>query len=121
MFLDEYKYPNTEFLFSLQQRFNEGEPEQEMINKTDHWTFSIPHEESGPCYTYNPPYESDPGYPNSLFIVLNFKDWDKDLDIFLHEKGKLFFQDKETSDTVRLDQTELQNVATGHPRVKGIS
>ena len=119
LFLDQYKYRTTDFLFSLQQRFNEGETENEMLNQTNHWTFSIPHEESGPCYTYNPPTLSDPGYPNSLFIVLNSEDWPKDLDVFLHEKGKLFFQDSWTSDTIRLDKNKLENIATGHPRVKG--
>ena len=93
LFLDEYTYQNADFLFSLQQRFKEGETEIEMLNQTDLWSFSIPHEDSGPCYTYNPPYESDPGYPNSIFLVLSFEDWLEDLDIFLHEKGKFFFQD----------------------------
>ena len=90
-----------------------------MLNHTNLWSFSIPHEDSGPCYSYNPPYESDPGYPNSIFLVLNFEDWEEDLDIFLHEKEKFFFQDGSTSDTIRLDQSKLRNVNTGHPRVKG--
>ena len=120
LFLDDYKHDNTQFLFSLQQKFSEGETEEEMLNQTDLWTFSIPHEDSGPCYTYNPPRASDPGYPNSIFLVLNFENWTKDLDIFLHEKGKFFYQDGSTSDTIRLDQSELENVKTGHPRVKGI-
>ena len=90
-----------------------------MLNQTNLWSFAIPHEDSGPCYTYNPPYESDPGYQNSIFLVVNFEDWVEDLDIFLHEKGKFFFQDGWTTDTIRLDQSKLRSVDTGHPRVKG--
>ena len=90
-----------------------------MINQTENWDFSIPHESSGPCHTYDPPFDSDPGYINSMYLTLNMEKWDPDLDIFLHKKGKFFYQDEWTTDTTRLDLAKLQNVSTGHPRVSG--
>ena len=118
-FFDNYVYNKTKFLLSVQQRFTDGEPEYEMLNQIQYWSFSIPHESSGPCYTYDPPFDSDPGFLNGLYIAFNFENWDPDLDIFLHEKGKFFYQDNWTSDTIRIDQAKLKTVTTGHPRIKG--
>ena len=117
--MNDYIYDKSQYLLSLQQRFSSGQPEIEMINQNESWSSSIPHESSGPCDTYDPPYDSDPGYINSMFLTLNMEKWDPDLDIFLHEKGKFFYQDEWTSDTTRVELSKLQNVSTGHPRVSG--
>ena len=104
---------------SLQQRFLVGEPEYEMLDAPENWKFSIPHESSGPCYTYNPPEKSDPGYISGILIQLNMTNWDPDLDIFLHKKGKFFYQDDWTSDTIRVDRAMLNSSPSGHPRIAG--
>ena len=90
-----------------------------MLNQSDYWSSSIPYESSGPCYTYDPPFDSDPGYINSMYLTLNTEKWEPDLDLFVHEKGKFFYQDAWTMDTTRVDLTKLQNVSTGHPRISG--
>ena len=91
-----------------------------MLNQTENWSFSIPHESSGPCYTYDPPSDSDPGFINSIYLALNMEKWDPDLDIFIHKKGKFFYQDDYTSDTTRVNRAELLKVTTGQPRISGI-
>jgi hypothetical protein len=119
LFLNDYTYDKSKFILSFEQRFSSGKPQIEMINQTDNWSFSIPHESSGPCYTYDPPFNSDPGYINSMYLTLNMEKWEPDLDFFIHEKGKFFYQDAWTMDTTRVDLTKLQNVSTGHPRISG--
>ena len=90
-----------------------------MLDVPENWQFSIPHESSGPCYTYNPPEKSDPGYISGILIQLNMENWDPDLDIFIHKKGKFFYQDDWTSDTIKVDQAMLNSSPTGHPRIAG--
>ena len=117
--MEDYVYNKSKFLLSLQQRFSIEEPEQEMLDVPENWQFSIPHESSGPCYTYNPPEKSDPGYISGILIQLNMENWDPDLDIFIHKKGKFFYQDDWTSDTIKVDQAMLNSLPTGHPRIAG--
>lgn len=79
------------------------------------WTESIPHEDSGPCYTYNPPAISDPGWyygiemkPN---VVSDSGNWDKDLEIFLHEEGKIFyFKEAAPPNNIRIHINTLRNM-----------
>ena len=113
-------YDKSRFLLSLQQRFLDTKPEYEMINESRYWSVSIPHETSGPCYTYDPPEDSDPGYVSGIHLTMNSETWDPNLEIFLHTKGKFFYQDDWTSDTSRIDPEILQQTHTGHPRVSGI-
>ena len=84
-----------------------------------YWTQSIPHEHSGPCETYNPPFESDPGHEISIFMVLNSTDVDPDLDIFLHDRNKFFYSKKPMYNTKYLDQKEFVKLNLSHPRVIG--
>ena len=118
-FLDDYLYNKNKFLLSLQQRFSMGKPEYEMLHRPDNWQFSIPHENSGPCYTYNPPEESDPGFISGILLQLNMENWDPDLDIFIHKKEKFFYQDDWTSNTIRIDPAGLNISDSGHPRIIG--
>ena len=120
-FLKGHVHHRTVFLSSLQQRFTLGEPEYEMINENQYWTLSIPHESSGPCYTYDPPFDSDPGYIGGMYLILNKTDWDPSLEIFFHKKGKLFYQDHLTYDTIKVENSKLKEVTTGHPRIVGKS
>ena len=90
-----------------------------MINQNQYWTVSIPHESSGPCYTYDPPFDSFPGYDVGMYLTMNSTNWDPDLEIFLHQKDKFFYQDDETVDTIKVKPFELKGVTTGHPRISG--
>ena len=119
-FWQDYLYDRTIFLSSLQQRFSKNEPEYEMIDKDQYWSISIPHESSGPCYTYDPPFDSDPGFGSSMYLTMNSTDWDPALRIFLHAKGRFFFEaNGRTVDTEEIKHSELKAITTGHPRVKG--
>ena len=89
-----------------------------MIDKDQHWTISIPHESSGPCYTYDPPYDSEPGFASGMYIIMNStEDWDADLQMFLHRKGKFFYQNSSAVDTIKIQHSKLKSIATGHPRI----
>ena len=90
-----------------------------MINETKYWEDSIPHETSGPCYTYNPPFDSDPAPSAAMHLTLNATDWNPELEIFLHKKGKFFYQSDETVNTIKLSPSELNAVMSGHPRISG--
>ena len=119
-FWKTYLYDRNVFLSSLQQRFSKNDPEYEVINMDQYWSISIPHESSGPCYTYDPPFDSDPGFSSSMYLTMNSTDWDPDLRIFLHFKGKFFFvDDGSTADTAEINKSKLKAVTTGHPRISG--
>ena len=91
----------------------------EMINQQQYWSFSIPHESSGPCYTYDPPFDTDPGYTDGMVLTLNSTDWDADLEIFLHTKGKFFYNHDSTFNTAKVSLSKLKGVNTGHPKISG--
>ena len=59
------------------------------------WEITIPLEDSGPCFTYNPPAPSDPGWYYGIEISPNVNEkelnWPSDLEIFLHERNKFFY------------------------------
>ena len=118
-------YKRTDYLFVFEQRFVKDKSEHEMLHDDRYWTQSIPHEKSGPCETYNPPFESDPGHEISIFMVLNSTDIDPDLDIFLHRRNKFFYSKKSTYNTKYLDQQEFKQLKSNtildlqHPRVIG--
>ena len=79
----------TDYLTVFEQRFVKDQTESDILRNDKYWTKSIPHEYSGPCETYDPPMQSDPGYEISMFLTL--KELDTNLDIFLHEKNKFFY------------------------------
>ena len=60
----------SNYLRVFEQRFRNNEPEIDILHNDRFWTKSIPHEQSGPCETYDPPYDSDPGYDISMFFTL---------------------------------------------------
>ena len=117
--IDDMTYDKREFLSLLEQRFTSGEPEVDMLNNEKFWTQFVPHETIGPCYTYNPPFESDPGYDISMYISLNSNHFDDNLQIFLHEKNKFFYSTKNGFNLVYLDHNILRNSQMVHPRVVG--
>ena len=113
-------YNRTAFLSTFQQRFVIDQPERDVLHEDGHWKRFIPHENSGPCETYDPPVESDPGYEISMHMRMNSSDWDPDLEIFIHAKNN-FFYTKKPSDSIYLDSEKLQNNNNKlpHPRAIG--
>ena len=112
-------YDKREFLSLLQQRFAFGQPEVDMLKDDKNWKESVPHETSGPCYTYDPPFESDPGYDISMYISMNSNQFDDNLQIFLHEKNKFFYSTKHGYNVLYLDRNVLRNSKLPHPRAVG--
>ena len=96
------------------QRFHsEGQQQYDILNNDSYWTKSIPHEYSGPCFTYNPQLDSDPGYWYSMSIVPNAAaaPMYENMRIFLHEPNKFFyFMEEEAPNTVALDLKQLQHI-----------
>ena len=108
--------PKTHFLSHFKQRFTVSNGSLlEILSDERLWTKSIPHEESGPCYTYDPPAMSDPGWYYGVEIEPNMAsgsdNWDKDLEIFLHERGKFFyFKEASPPNNIRLHINTLRNM-----------
>ena len=117
--IQNHVFNKKSYLSSIQQRFTSGEPQNEMIDQGQFWTFSVPNEISGPCLTYDPPHDSDPGRMMGIFIRMNFTKWDPNLQIFLHKKGKFFYTDNATDNTIKLEEEKMKSVWTGHPRISG--
>ena len=115
-FLDNYVYNKRNFLLSIQQRFSDGEPEYEMLNQSQYWSFSIPHESSGPCYTYDPPFDSQLAETSNMFIEFNMSTWDPLLEVFLHDKNQLFYSRKTSINTKFISSNMLRATALNHPR-----
>ena len=109
----------TDYLTVFEQRFVKDQPENDILRNDKYWTKSIPHEYSGPCETYEPPMQSDPGYEISMFLTL--KDLDTNLDIFLHEKDKFFYSKNLMSSkfTKFLDLEEVKKTNNDHTRIIG--
>ena len=66
-------YNRTSFLFLLEQSFVTDQPAKDVLHEDRYWKRFVPHEKSGPCETYDPPSESDPGYEISMYCFF-YKD-----------------------------------------------
>ena len=104
----------------FEQRFSKGQPEIDILNSDQLWRRSIPHEYSGPCDTYDPPWKSDPGYEISMFFTL--KNLNASLDIFLHDKDKFFYSQNQMYGkfTRHLDLNEVKITNNQHTRIIGM-
>ena len=111
----------SHYLTTFTQRFEKDETEKEILLEDKYWTKSIPHEDSGPCETYDPPLPSDPGYEISMFLTL--KEFDTNLDIFLHERNKFFYSKNLMCSkfTKYLDLEEVKKTNKDHTRIIGMS
>ena len=49
------------------------QPAKDVLHEDRYWKRFVPHEKSGPCETYDPPSESDPGYEISMYCFF-YKD-----------------------------------------------
>ena len=102
----------------FEQRFQSGSPAIDMLHKDEYWNTFVPHEHSGPCYTYNPPFDSEPGTTVNMHMVLNMSDWDPQLQIFLHNPKSFFYSTKAISkkaNPIYLD-AEILSQAPKYPR-----
>ena len=119
--LERSRFNRTDYLMVFEQRFIKDNAEKEILHNDNYWTKSIPHEQSGPCETYDPPSQSDPGYEISMFLTL--KELDTNLDIFLHERNKFFFSKNLMSSkfTKYLDLEEVKKTNNDHTRIIGMS
>ena len=113
-------FNRTDYLTVFEQRFSKGQAEIDILNNDQFWTRSIPHEYSGSCDTYDPPWKSDPGYEISMFFTL--KDLNASLDIFLHDRDKFFYSRNQMYGkfTRHLDLNEVKKTKNQHTRIIGI-
>ena len=109
------------FLSNFTQRFG-YDGLFDILNNQSYWVKSIPHEWSGPCFTYNPKRQSYPGTWHSIGIVPNIglegpyymerrRNLSTDLRIYLHEPNKFFlFKEGEAPSNVALDLNLVQTI-----------
>ena len=109
----------SNYLRVFEQRFRNNEPEIDILHNDQYWTKLIPHERSGPCETYDPPMQSDPGYEISMFVTM--KDLNTSLDVFVHEKDKFFYSKNRMFGkfTKYLDVSEFIKSRNDHTRIIG--
>ena len=117
---DRVSLNRSHYLTTFTQRFEKDETEKEILLEDKYWNESIPHEDSGPCETYDPPLPSDPGYEISMFLTLT--ELDTDLDIFLHEKNKFFYSKNPMNSkyTKYIDLEDVNKTDNEHTRVIGM-
>ena len=78
-----------DYIFLFEQRFERDQLEEDILHNEDYWTQAFPHENSGPCETYNPPVISESGHGTGIFLKLKYMP--RNLELFLHEKNKFFY------------------------------
>lgn len=111
-------FDRNDFLSTFDQMFTMNESAVDMLRKDGRWTLSFPFEESGPCYTYDPPFASDPGLPIGIFVTMKSDRWDPDLRIFLHEENKFFYTEGLDSE-VTFKFKKLEEEGMMHPKAMG--
>ena len=101
--------PKSKFINKFSQRlYALHYTEYNVLTDNGSWKESIPHEQSGPCYTYDPPRQSDPGWDYGMNIFPN-GDWEDGLEIFLHPRDKFFyFKESPPPNNVRIDVNKLR-------------
>ena len=109
----------TSFLNNFTQRFESETFGLDMLKDAANWKTFIPNENSGPCYTYNPPRDSNPGDINLMYMVFNFYEWDPLLEIFLHEKNDFYYSKRKMYNTILVTKEMLDDTGTKYPRALG--
>ena len=117
--LQNGSFSRFDYILRFEQRFARDQSEEDILHNNDYWTQSYPHENSGPCETYDPPFISEPGNEIGIFFIL--KDLDSKLDIFLHEKGKFFYSKYPGSGQYRtyLNFGKMKTRKMQHAKIKG--
>ena len=98
--------------------FSRDQPVQDMLHDEKLWTMSIPSETSGPCYTYNPPAESDTGIQIGMYMKFKSDEFDENLDIFVHEPNQFYYTKRPIND-LHIDSQQLKDTKMNHPRAIG--
>ena len=111
-------FDRTQLLSSFEQIFTSNEPAHDILKDDKNWKLSFPNELSGPCYTYNPPFLSDPGLRIGMYITMKSNQWDPDLQISFHEENKFFYTESQESEAL-LDLERLEEEKMSHSRVLG--
>ena len=109
----------TAFLKNFTQRFRGEEYGADVLNQDENWEVFVPNENSGPCYTYNPPKDSDPGDTNSMYMVFDSSEWDPLLEIFIHGKNDFFYSKRRMLNTKLITTEMLKEAQTKYPRALG--
>ena len=109
----------TSFLRIFEQRFEIGASAIDILHNDKYWETFVANVESGPCYTYNPPFESAPGKTISMYMVFNMTDWDPDLDIFLHDQNSFFYSSKAFLNNKLITADMLSMAPIKNPRAVG--
>ena len=108
--------PKSTFLSVFNHRFYQSNwSDPDMLGHERVWTVSIPNEDSGPCYTYDPPAPSIAQRYFGVEIKPNLSsesdNWDKDMELFLHERGKFFyFKEEAPPNNIRIHVNTLRNI-----------
>ena len=105
------------FLKSFTQRYFESDID--VLKNDDQWRIHIPNENSGPCYTYDPPFDSQIAETSMMYIDFNMTAWDPLLEIFLHDKDQFFYSRKSSINTKLITNNMLNKALTNHPRALG--
>lgn len=109
----------TSFLSNFTQRFQAENFGVDVLTDDKNWKSFIANENSGPCYTYNPPRNSDPGDTNSMYMVFNFSDWDPLLEIFIHDQNDFYYSKRTMLNTKVITSSMLNETQTKYPRALG--
>ena len=107
------------FITNFTQRFKGSSPDIDVLRQDKYWDVFIPNEHSGPCYMYTPPFDSDPGDTNNMYMVFNFSSWDPLLEIFLHDKKDFFYSKKKMINSKLITSEMLNTTTTKNPRALG--
>ena len=109
----------TTFLKSFKQKYFESDID--VLKNDNQWHTSVANEESGPCYTYDPPFDSQLAETSNMLIEFNMSTWDPLLEIFLHDKGQFFYSRKTSINTKFITNNMLKDTGLNHPRALGKS
>ena len=112
-------YDRDDFLALLEHRFVSDQLDVDKLNDSKSWRQFVPHESSGPCYTYTPQMESEPGFDISLYVKMNANEFDNNLKIYLHEKDKFFYSTRSQEGSLFIDKDSFTKTGNSHPRAIG--
>ena len=115
------------FLLRFEHRLRHDQPAIDILRNESYWIKSIPHDRSGPCFTYNPLIESDPGFYYAMTIEpkIDAEKFESErrtlfnnLRVFLHEPKKFFFfKEEEAPNNIAIDFLRMQ--FTNRTRIVG--
>ena len=117
---DNISIKRTDLFSSFEQFFSANKPVKDVLHDEKHWELSAANEQSGPCHTYNPLHKSEAGPKVGMYIKMKDDHWDPELQILLHEEGKLFYS-HHLSWYFFLDAKKLEEAKLNNPRLKGNS